>query len=452
MQIKERVTSLDPRDGSHSRAKDEIGSLLFEGLTYGDENGTVKPALASGWQHDPQNKLWQFHLRDGVRFHDSSTLSAKMVAAQLASGNPNWKIQTGIGNLVYIDTDSPTPNLPAILALPRFAITAKAADGSATGTGAFRLQEWDPGRRALLAANEDYWGGRPYVDSVEVVMAYSLRDQLLERRLDRDDAVQVEFDQIRNLLQANQSIASSGAADTLLLAFPAPEANSVRAGKKRPTDNARLREAISLAIDRASIANVLLQRQGQSASALLPQWFSGYEFLFSATAPASADLDHARTIRAETESVPTLTLGYETSYYVSRLVAERIVVNAREAGINMQLAPLKGLNLDTLSKNSALDMILCEVQLSSSDGNAALYDIAIQLHTEQTQLSSITSATTPDELYAAEKHLLENLRYVPIVHVPEAWWLNQRMRHWKTPQNGGWRIEDVWLEGANGRP
>ena len=59
-------------------------------------------------------------------------------------------------------------------------------------------------------------------------------------------------------------------------------------------DDARVREALALAVDRTSIHRVLLQRQGEVSGSLLPQWLSGYAFLF----PDSADLARARALMA----------------------------------------------------------------------------------------------------------------------------------------------------------
>ena len=59
-------------------------------------------------------------------------------------------------------------------------------------------------------------------------------------------------------------------------------------------DDARAREALALAVDRSAIHSVLLQRQGEVSGALLPQWLSGYAFLF----PATADLGRARQLAA----------------------------------------------------------------------------------------------------------------------------------------------------------
>src|SRR5208337_4751063 len=48
--------------------------------------------------------------------------------------------------------------------------------------------------------------------------------------------------------------------------------------------DARVREALALAVDRSAIHSVLLQKQGEISGALLPQWITGYAFVFGATA------------------------------------------------------------------------------------------------------------------------------------------------------------------------
>src|SRR5260370_16536790 len=64
----------------------------------------------------------------------------------------------------------------------------------------------------------------------------------------------------------------------------------------------RAREAVALSIDRATIHNVILQKQGIPAAAILPQWLSGYAFLF----PVAPDLDRPRALPL---AAPPLTLA-----------------------------------------------------------------------------------------------------------------------------------------------
>src|SRR5208283_5100219 len=99
-------------------------------------------------------------------------------------------------------------------------------------------------------------------------------------------------------------------------------------------EDARMREALALAVNRAAIHNVLLQRQGEVSAALLPQWLSGYAFLF----PVAADAAKARTLVAGIPAAArAISLGVEDA--AARPIAERIALNARDAGLAVSVVP-----------------------------------------------------------------------------------------------------------------
>src|SRR5581483_8701229 len=104
-------------------------------------------------------------------------------------------------------------------------------------------------------------------------MGVSLREHLLERRLGPDHAADLGIDQVRTLEQSNQNVLLSRPADLIAIVFL--QRNSSASGKKQV--DPRIREAISLAVSRSAISNVLLQRKSVPARGLLPQWLTGYE-------------------------------------------------------------------------------------------------------------------------------------------------------------------------------
>ena len=123
--------------------------------------------------------------------------------------------------------------------------------------------------------------------------------------------------------------------------YPAIPSNYLRSSfdASRPAvQDARLRQAISLSIDRASIADVILQKQGVAAGGLLPNWISGYAHLF----PRCSDLPRAKDLLAASgrelsRSMP-LVLFYDSSDAEARAVADRVAVNLREVGIMVQVS------------------------------------------------------------------------------------------------------------------
>src|ERR1019366_4832706 len=97
------------------------------------------------------------------------------------------------------------------------------------------------------------------------------------------DVVELPASQVRRTAQRGVRTASSDPVELFALVFDA----------SRPAvQDARLRQAISLAIDRASIADVILHKQGVPAGSLLPNWISGYAHLF----PVATDLPRAKDL------------------------------------------------------------------------------------------------------------------------------------------------------------
>jgi len=415
--------SLDPaqQSGFSSSTQQQLAALMFDRLVEVDQQGTPRPGLAESWQHDPDYRRWLFRLQPGVLLHNGAPLRPHLVVMSLAAANPNWRVRLQ-GDDVVIESSNPIPNLLAELACARNSIVVHTEAGTVAGTGPFRVSAWEPGKGLVLAANEDYWGGRPFLDSVEITFGRSQRDQALDLQLGRADVVEVSPDQVRRAQQEDQRIAVSAPAELIALAF------SDKPSVKEPA----LREAVSLSIDRAAIQSTLLQKQGEAAAGLLPQWVSGYSFLF----PVTAGLERARQLRRDIGATPSLTLVYDWSDPLARAIAERVSVNARDVGIAIQ--PY-GENLSARGANA--DVRLVRIPLASSDAAAALAALAGVSGQTMPQINS------PEEPYAADRALRSDFRLVPIAYVPQAWALAARVRNWSIPRQGGWRLADVWLEG-----
>jgi peptide/nickel transport system substrate-binding protein len=299
------------------------------------------------------------------------------------------------------------------------------ADPPQTGPGmadlatAFSITRWEGGRLAAYSADENAPGGRPYLDSVEIQMGRSDRDQAVDLELGRADLVELGINEIRR--PANNApgrrIWSTEPVRLLALMFG-----------RRVTDP-RVREAIALAVDRTAIYNVLLQRQGEIAGSLLPQWISGYAFLF----PTAADPAKARTLAG---SLPlearTLALSFDGPEW--RSVADRIALNARDAG----------LVLTSSAANPNADLRLVEVRITSADPVQALSLLAVSLG-----LPELTRPATPQSLYTSERAYLADFKLIPLFHLPYTYGVGPRVRGGPgiTPL-GEWRFENLWLEGT----
>src|ERR1041385_5463357 len=221
--LHDRVLSIDPlSDEDHPAARDRMAALTFETLTQIDAQGRLRPGLAVSWRADQVKRAWQFRLRL-ANFHDGTVLTAADVAASLAKSNPAWKYSAPDRQTVVIETPAPVQHMAETLALPRYAIVKRQMENNSavlTGTGGYKITQWQAGERAQFTANEDYWGGRPFADTIEFQMGASLRDQLMDRQLGPYAATELSVDQIRPVEQNNQTVYISRPADLMAIVFP----------------------------------------------------------------------------------------------------------------------------------------------------------------------------------------------------------------------------------------
>jgi hypothetical protein len=300
----------------------------------------------------------------------------------------------------------------------------ESADPPQTGPGmpdlarAFSITLWEGGRRAVYAADENAAGGRPFVDSVEIQLARPLRDQSIDLELGKTDIVELGPNEIRRQ-QPGRKTWQSQPVRVVALVF------------SRRVEEVRVREALALAVDRGAILTVLLQRQGEVSGALLPQWLSGYAFLF----PAVSDLPRARALAA---GAHPLSLG--VSDPALRTIADRIALNARDAGLTVNIAP-QGAAADI----RAADIRLMETRIAAADPWRALAALAAAFG-----LPEPPRAETPDALYAAEHNPLEGFRVVPLFHLPDVYGAGPRVKGGPgiTPL-GEWRFGDLWIESVH---
>jgi len=410
--------SFDPADNSQpdSVAYRNLSRLMFDTLVIMDYRGHLQPALATSWQAAPGSQRWQFWLRRGVKFHDGLPLTPEAAAASLRVANPGWNVSAAVDSVV-IEREAAAPDLPAELARARNGIAKRGAGGSVIGTGAFRVADWQPGKKLRLSADEEYWGGRAFLDAIEVEMGRSTRDQLIALELGKTDVAEVATEQAQRTTGNGRRVVTSAPVELMALVF---------SRDKQSSEEAKQRDALALSIDRASIRSVVLQGVGEPSGALLPNWVTGYAFVFS----SDQNLGRARQERSEIQHARAWTLGYDAGDPLARVIAERIALNARDTGISVQT---------TMSANT--DLRLTRLVLASANPCIALPAVAAAAGVGATNLNS----SSIDELYQAENAILQTQRLVPLFQLPAGFALSSALQDWSQDRDGAWHMDDVWL-------
>jgi peptide/nickel transport system substrate-binding protein len=394
-------------------------ALVGDTLVKLDAQDRPQPALAVAWQNDASARHWQFSLRRGVKFHDGSAATAEAIAQILGALHPNWKVHAS-ADMLSIENDLPMPSLLAELALPRNLVFKHNGNSVPIGTGPFLVAEWQPGAKLKLTANEQSWAGRPFVDAVEIEFGKSLREQAIALTLGKADVIETAP---QAATDPHDTSASSLPVELMVLVF---SANS-------KAQDAHLREALALAIDRRPIHSVLLKGAGECAASILPNWMTGYSAVF----PSQANPQRARALLADSRP-PTFNLSYDPRDLQAQLIAERIALNAREVGVIVQV-----------SLSGAEDIRLTRVVLPSPDPATALDEVARQLGLPQPAFPA-TRGNSIEDLYEAERQLLDGYAVIPLFHLPVASAASERVRNWTPGRLVSWNeagasLADVWL-------
>jgi len=294
------ITSLDPQDtGFHFRRL-----RVAETLVTTDPQGNLVPQLAESWQVSEDGLTWTFDIRDGVKFHDGSVLTADWVADRFSTfaeqGNliatlPIEVVEAGDGTVVF-KLEKPFSLVPAFLTDATSIILAPssyASDGTVTqivGTGPYRVEVIDGKKAADLAAFDDYWGEPANIGKVHFIGATGQ-------------------DTLANL-------AESGQAD-LILGLPQVLRDRVEASgnvriKQLQTgrilgllfnstdprfDDVGERQAVSLALDRAGISTALFRNPDAAANQLFSPAFPDWHV--SGAPDIGWDIDEAKRLLAE---------------------------------------------------------------------------------------------------------------------------------------------------------
>jgi len=400
--------------------------LVFDGLTSLSADGSPQPALAVDWKSEDNNHRWQFRLRPGVHFHDGTAMTSVNVVASLNTlcnaGCP-WTAVHAAGSSVIFTSESPMPNLPSLLAGDGYRIGLTVSENGTTpagniGTGPFQLTGFANGV-LTLAANDNCWQGRPFVDGIEIRVHRAIRDQWLDLSVGKADLVEVPAEQLRQAREQRLTIVASPPATLLALQV----ADSGILG------NPNLRAAIAQAIDRSSLSNVIFQKQGEVTASLLPNAIIGYTFLF----PTGRDLNKAHELRGGIVP-PPLTMAVEGGGAM-QLAAQRIALNLREAGFAVLVTgPGSG---------HQPELVLRQLPLEGSQPSAALESLL-----RASGQTAPVDGQSADSIFKVEREVLSRNTLIPLLYLPRVWAMSGRVRELRLAADEAPELAGISLEDA----
>lgn len=345
--LKTEPTSMDPQ--YHALTPNiQLSQTLFDPLVCADAEMLPKPCLAESWT--AQGNTWTFKLRPNVKFSDGSPFTAADVlftfdrVPKVPNSPSSYKIYLqqitkveAVDPLtVRITTEKPYPLLPTNMAsLP--IMSAKAASGSApegktttelnagnglVGAGPYRFVSWKRGSEIVFERNPYYWGPKPAWDKVIYrpisnpaarVAALLAGDVDLVEDPPTDDLERLKKDPKLNVVAK----ASNRIIYVALDQHGEPTPGIQGTNGKNPFLDKRVREAMSLAIDRQALVDRIMGGIATPAAQLLPLPMLGASK--NLATPAKADPEKAKAL-LKAAGYPdgfTLVLGSPNGRYIN---------------------------------------------------------------------------------------------------------------------------------------
>jgi peptide/nickel transport system substrate-binding protein len=252
-----------------------IMSQSGEFLSWSDSKLQLQPRLAESWKPNADGSVWTFKIRQGVKFHDGSTMTAEDVAASInalsdpKSGSNALSTFAGVlskdsakatdASTVEFQLDSPNGNFPYLLSSDNYnaLIVPKDLSGkwekTFPGTGPWKLEKYTPNSGVSFVKNPDYWDKSrvPKLDRQQVKFYPKEQAQILGLQ-GGDVDVLVHFSPT-----GGKALLNDPNVTVIQLRASVHREIHMRNDKK-PFDDKRVRQAMGLAVDRAALVNGLM--------------------------------------------------------------------------------------------------------------------------------------------------------------------------------------------------
>ncbi len=341
---------LDPTSAAAGAIDSVLYSNVFEGLTRFMSDGSVVAGLAESWEISEDGTTYTFALRDGVTFHDGTTMDAEDVKFTLDraraedSANAQKSLFAGISEVTVIDPttvevklSAPDGNFlfnmawgDAVIVAPESIENIKQTP---IGTGPFKFDNWVQGDRIEISRNPDYWGDAPALEAATFKFISDPTAAFAAMMAQDIDAF-AGFPAPENLPQFEadprfQVLVGSTEGETIL------STNN----KLPPLDDVRVREAIAHAIDRQAIIDGAMFGLGTPIGTHFAPHNPDYVDL---TAQSNYDPEKSKALLAEAGYADgfTTTLKLPPPSYARR-GGEIIASQLRAVGIETEITNLE---------------------------------------------------------------------------------------------------------------
>ena len=273
-----------------------MGRYMFDGLVNNNAQDKAVPGLATSWKVDKDNVTWTFNLRKGVKFHDGSPFTADDVVFTIDNArkcivkdfvDPIKEVRVINPYQIQIVTKAPyavlLKSLAPVRILPKAYYTKVGAakfNLAPIGTGPYWFKEWVKEDHILMTANNDYWKGAPKIKNVRmrpISNSATRTAALLTGEVDIIEDVPVR-DVAKVKTTKGIDVVDFPSSRLIYLHVDAMRSKGpgIIGLDKNPFTDKRVRQALSMAIDRDAIVKVIMNGNAYVTNQLVLEGQGGY--------------------------------------------------------------------------------------------------------------------------------------------------------------------------------
>ncbi len=297
-------------------ARIRVTVLMYQGLFYEGADGEAKPLLAESYEVSEDGLEYTFRLREGVTFHAGGEMTAEDVAysynyiRDAENGSPGARDFAIIQSVEVVDPltvkmtlSEPNAALPMTLGNKYGAVIPAGyfddenartrMNSQSVGTGPFKLVEFNPNQNLLMARHDEYWeDGAPYLDEVNFAFLPNSASMLVALRNNRIDVV--------NLSRPQDVAQVEGIEGLEIERFASLNQKTIDLGAEtEPLDDVRVRQAISLAVDKDEIMQTAIGGYGSVVTTIVAGMEDRWGVPAAELPNQSRDIERARALMAE---------------------------------------------------------------------------------------------------------------------------------------------------------
>ena len=366
--------TLDPH-AQNEGPTSALAHQMMEPLVMRDMTGAIVPALATEWGPSEENPdIWIFKLRENVTFHDGAAFDSEDVVFSLnraMSLDSDYKellasvkeVRATGPYTIEVETDGPNPimpnNMTNLMIMDKDwseannAVKVQDVEGgedtfaakNVNGTGPYKLVSREPDVKTVLTINENYWGKDEFPMEVTEIVYTPIQNAatrvaaLLSGEVDFIQDVPVQdLDRVAKADGLDVRTAPQNRVIFFGMNVGDADLANDNVDGANPLSDVRVRRAMSMAINREAIQQVVMRGQSDPAGMIAPPFVNGWNEEMDAS--AVTDVEQAKALMEEAgyDDGFSIQLACPTDRYINdEAICQAAVGMLAQIGITVNL-------------------------------------------------------------------------------------------------------------------